>query len=1572
VVRWSFLALALLPLAPRAHAAGVTLHDTTVVLDGTLIRGTEGTAYVSVRGSTDLDASQPVKGAEILLVLERGGEPGDPKELKKESRDLARVATDGGGEAVVRFRVPEVDPGSWRLVARSRSPHGEDTVTRAVTVMTRLVVHLRTDRPVYKPGQSIRWRVTAVSSADAHPKARAPIELVIEDPRGTKMWRGRVETDETGMASGALPLGEDLILGEYRLTATADAVTTSETVEVKEFVLPPFNVEIRPRSRIPAAHGERFEGEIVATYTYGEPVAGRVTWTCVDDDRQTEDADLDAGGRAAFRCRPDGDGTSFQIVARVTDGAGRSRSAELDVPIRGDDLEMAIITEGRNANAGDAMGVTIVTTDGKGNFVPARVLMKKAGASPRQEARSDGVVRFEVKPGSSYHVNVQAVAVTDDGRTATAQTSFYRDSQAGLVHVKDAVIDEGSTIQIDARWPHARGPVIATLLRYDTPLATSVAKVDAKGDVSAVIAPPEGVFGLATVRLVDAGFDPMTGAPPGTAGQATVFLRPAKLDVTIVSDTRHAPGKTAKLSVKVRDAKGRPVEDAGLAASVVDERVLALGARRPDLGRVLGSLDTSKAQAAGIAFAELLAKSDAMSRLALRAIVESLPPAHVSPLIRSDAADRVRDELVRLDEAEPAAYGVLLVDARPIGKKVGKGWEFASELDEVLERAKWTRERRETPWKVPTTWAYARKLVPHWTFDPVARSIAEERLDRLQKRLRALGAAARTTLHKKKTAGLAALVRSKRVDAYLAIDPWGNAIEVTRETDGNDAWIEIVSAGPDGIVGSVDDFSRVDVFGESRWGFGTIGHGAGGGGSGYGVGSGRGGMMGRASSAPRVMVGAEETALRQRFDETVLWVTGVRTGPGGKVDLEVPLADSITGWEVRVEAVSARGAVGTGTSRFETFLPLHADAELPGFLTRGDRYAVPVVIANHSGRDRRLGIAAAAAGGLSLPAVAGSGSDRLLMVPSGTTRLVKVWVDATAPGTGALTISLTEDGRVIDAMKRSVRIDPPGPIVREIESGRVDRKGTTIEVEVPKTAIAAATTARLRVFRGVSDQAIDGLEDLLQAPSGCFEQTSSTTHPNLLVLELLQGRKGADEARARALEYVARGYQRLISYEVQGGGFSWFGDAPANQVLTAYGLLEFVDMKRVYPVDPDVIERTRRWLLSKQQADGSWKPDEAWLHDWSAVQGKVSTTAYVAWTLAESGYRGKALDRALGYLRKNQGTLAKDPYLLALWAGAESAAGRPGNAMALLAKHGVREDGKLRVRAGGRTLFYSTGTGADVQVTALATTAMKRAGRGADAAAALSWVWDARSAGGWDSTQGVVLSLRAAAALAEREAPPSGVVDVKLDGRVVGRLDLGGEGIPTVEIGGVPAGKHVVSIDGVKSESLLYDLRVSWREDGVPSAVEKGLAVDLVPHEHGTSVGGLLPLSVRVRNPGKETVPMPTIVVPVPPGFRASAAKLKTLVREGRVEKADDLGSEVHLYLTELRPGRDVSLSLEWEAVADCVVMQRPAVAYAYYDPSTRGASGPAKLEVAPGLAGRTKAAPTPPPPTAMRRPPRE
>jgi hypothetical protein len=136
----------------------------------------------------------------------------------------------------------------------------------------------------------------------------------------------------------------------------------------------------------------------------------------------------------------------------------------------------------------------------------------------------------------------------------------------------------------------------------------------------------------------------------------------------------------------------------------------------------------------------------------------------------------------------------------------------------------------------------------------------------------------------------------------------------------------------------------------------------------------------------------------------------------------------------------------------------------------------------------------------------------------------------------------------------------------------------------------------------------------------------------VLVLDYLK-RMGrlTPEIEIKARKFINAGYQRLLTFEVPGGGFEWFGHSPAHVGLTAYGVLEFTDMNHVHPVDPNLMNRTRNWLFSMQHGDSSWNQASG-LDSWSS---RTPVTAYVAWALAESGNLSPNLDKALHYLRSH-------------------------------------------------------------------------------------------------------------------------------------------------------------------------------------------------------------------------------------------------------------------------------------------------------------------------------------------------
>src|SRR4029079_18828958 len=85
----------------------------------------------------------------------------------------------------------------------------------------------------------------------------------------------------------------------------------------------------------------------------------------------------------------------------------------------------------------------------------------------------------------------------------------------------------------------------------------------------------------------------------------------------------------------------------------------------------------------------------------------------------------------------------------------------------------------------------------------------------------------------------------------------------------------------------------------------------------------------------------------------------------------------------------------------------------------------------------------------------------------------------------------------------------------------------------------------LKLYRNIEGQLLDGIESMLREPYGCFEQTSSSTYPNIYVLKYLkESGKSNPDIEKKALGYIERGYSRLIGYETSQNGFEWFGHTP--------------------------------------------------------------------------------------------------------------------------------------------------------------------------------------------------------------------------------------------------------------------------------------------------------------------------------------------------------------------------------------------------------------------------------------------
>ncbi|XP_013387199.1 CD109 antigen-like [Lingula anatina] len=137
-----------------------------------------------------------------------------------------------------------------------------------------LSAFIQTDKAIYKPGQTVRFRAFA-TGPDLKPLL-SPITVEIFDTKGNKVKQLKDVQEPSGIVAGELALPTEPVLGNWRIKATVLGESTEKNFEIKEYVLPKFEVTPSLQSII-LKTDTTFTGKVTAKYTYGKPVQGTVT-----------------------------------------------------------------------------------------------------------------------------------------------------------------------------------------------------------------------------------------------------------------------------------------------------------------------------------------------------------------------------------------------------------------------------------------------------------------------------------------------------------------------------------------------------------------------------------------------------------------------------------------------------------------------------------------------------------------------------------------------------------------------------------------------------------------------------------------------------------------------------------------------------------------------------------------------------------------------------------------------------------------------------------------------------------------------------------------------------------------------------------------------------------------------------------------------------------------------------------------------------------------------------------------------------------------------------------------------
>jgi A-macroglobulin TED domain/Alpha-2-macroglobulin family/Alpha-2-macroglobulin bait region domain/MG2 domain/A-macroglobulin receptor binding domain/Macroglobulin domain MG3 len=185
--------------------------------------------------------------------------------------DTTIASATGGidGKGTVTMELPVVTPGDYKVKVEGTGFAG----TTDVQVKASTLLFLETDKPIYKPGQTMQIRLVALDSELRPVQTEATVE--IQDAKGIKLSKQTLTTDEYGTVTTELPISSEPNLGVWKLTAYAGDTTTELDVRVEKYVLPKYDVTVE-LTKDWFLVNEEITGHVSSTYSYGRAVQGEL------------------------------------------------------------------------------------------------------------------------------------------------------------------------------------------------------------------------------------------------------------------------------------------------------------------------------------------------------------------------------------------------------------------------------------------------------------------------------------------------------------------------------------------------------------------------------------------------------------------------------------------------------------------------------------------------------------------------------------------------------------------------------------------------------------------------------------------------------------------------------------------------------------------------------------------------------------------------------------------------------------------------------------------------------------------------------------------------------------------------------------------------------------------------------------------------------------------------------------------------------------------------------------------------------------------------------------------------
>ncbi len=415
----------------RARSGSVEARELILVTDAAVVTKTSGTEILVF--VTDARSGAPIPGARVRAW----------EEYYENGRNLHRSydATTGNDGVATIARSSNNDGRQVLVVVNrnDRQAYSSGWAYSSSTSESYWRIYATTDRPAYRPDETVQWKLTARVHSDGQYSTPANQQLNYEifDPRGNKVTEGSPILNEFGSAWAELELEENAPLGIYTIRfekIDGSSVGGAQLFRVEEYKLPEYKVTVEPAAAedgSPTLYrlGDRVEVKIAADYYFGGPVANATVqvvvtqkpyyptwnwprkhpWYFEQPERHgwygrgqevlNETVTTGPDGRAtiAFDTPEGGNDLEYTVEARVTDASRREITGTANIRVTSQPFYAHMKPRSFLHRPGDRIEVDLRTIDpndqpvaADGELVVTRETWKEVWLDPRGRKISGG------------------------------------------------------------------------------------------------------------------------------------------------------------------------------------------------------------------------------------------------------------------------------------------------------------------------------------------------------------------------------------------------------------------------------------------------------------------------------------------------------------------------------------------------------------------------------------------------------------------------------------------------------------------------------------------------------------------------------------------------------------------------------------------------------------------------------------------------------------------------------------------------------------------------------------------------------------------------------------------------------------------------------------------------------------------------------------------------------------------------------------------------------------------------------------------------------------------------------